>query len=84
MELFGILMSLSILSDFDTPSTVYSDCEAAVKSVNNNRNSSKLIRSSPRDASILSIAATHLQTQNSKVVWVKGHPERTAPDAETT
>jgi len=83
MELFGILVSLSILSHFDTPSTVYSDCEAAVKSVNNNRNATKKIRSTTRDASILSIAASHLQTQRSKVMWVKGHPERTAPDAET-
>jgi len=35
MELFGILVSLAILSHFDTASTIYSDCEAAVKSLNN-------------------------------------------------
>ena len=45
MELFRILVSLSILSHFETPFTVYSDCEAAIKSVNNNRNATKKIRS---------------------------------------
>ena len=82
MELFGILVSLAILSHFDTATTIYSDCEAAVKSLNNHRNSRKPIRASTRDANILSVAASHLLTQNTTVTWVKGHPERTAKDAE--
>jgi len=49
MELFGILVSLAILSHFDTASTIYSGCEAAVKSLNNHRSSRKPIRAS-RDA----------------------------------
>jgi len=56
MELFGILVSLAILSHRDISSTIYSDCEAAVKSLNNHRNSRKPIRASTRDANILSIA----------------------------
>jgi len=83
IELFGMLVSLAILSHVDISSTIYSDCEAAVKSLNNHRNSRKPIRASSRaDANILSIAFSHLLTQNTTVKWVKGHPERTAKDAD--
>jgi len=82
MELFGILVSLAILLHLDILSTIYSDCEAAVKSLYNHRNSKKPIRASTRDANILSIASAHLVSQNTSVKWVKGHPERTAKDAD--
>jgi len=65
------------------PSTVYPDCDVAVKSLNNHRKSKKPTRARIRDANIPSIAASHLQAQNSTVMRVKGHPERTAPDAES-
>jgi len=44
MELLGILIALSILAHFKMTIKISSDCEAAVKSVNNLRKSRKVIK----------------------------------------
>lgn len=82
MELFGILVALNILWHFQIPSIIYSDCEAAVKSVNNVMRKTKRIRATTRDATMLSAAATLLQYQDTLLSWTKGHPERGEPDAD--
>jgi ribonuclease HI len=82
MELMGILVALSILAHFQMITKIYSDCEAAVKSVNNLRVSRKVIKAKSRDASLLTLAAKLLDSQDTEVLWIKGHPEKTHPDAE--
>ena len=82
MELLGILIALSILAHFQMTTKISSDCEAAVKSVNNLRESRKVIRAKARDASLLTMAAKLLGSQNTEVVWIKGHPEKSHPDAD--
>ena len=82
MELFAILVALSILCYFRLPSTIYSDCEAAIKSVNNLSNGSKRIRSTTRDASMLSSAVNLLRDQDTLLRWTKGHPENVDRDAD--
>jgi ribonuclease HI len=82
MELLGILIALSILAHFQMTTKISSDCEAAVKSVNNLRESRKVIRAKARDASLLTMAAKLLGSQNTEVAWIKGHPEKSHPDAD--
>ena len=82
MELLGILIALSILAHFQMTTKISSDCEAAVKSVNNLRESRKVIRAKARDASLLAMAAKLLGSQNTEVAWIKGHPEKSHPDAD--
>jgi len=50
MELMGILFSLSILAHFQMTTKISSDYEAAVKSVNNLKESRKVIKAKSRDA----------------------------------
>ena len=82
MELFGLLVALNILGLIRIPSTIYSDCEAAVKSVNNLDRGSKRIRATTRDASMLSAAVNLLRDQDTVISWTKGHPERVDKDAD--
>jgi len=76
MELLGILIALSILAHFQMTTKFSSDCKAAVKSVNNLRESRKMIKAKSRDAPLLTMAAKLLGSQNTEVVWIKGHPEK--------
>ena len=83
MELFGILVALNILGHFRVPSMIYSDCDAAVKSINNLSIGRKRLRATTRDASMLSAAVLLLlQDQDTLVRWTKGQPEGVDPDAD--
>jgi hypothetical protein len=61
---------------------IYSDCEAAVKSINNLSLGRKRLRATTRDASMLSAAALLLKDQETLVRWTKGHPEGVDKDAD--
>ena len=82
MELLAIVTALSIISHTQTDSTVYSDCQSAVKKLNKLLTSSTPLRSSTTDVSLLSIGKNLLRNHN-QLKWIKGHPERDQPD-ETT
>jgi len=68
MELMGILVALAILAHFQMNTKISSDCEAAVKSVNNLRESRKVIMAKSRDAPLLTLAAKLLESQDTEVV----------------
>ena len=61
---------------------IYSDCESAIKSILNLAMGRKRIRSTTREASMLSAAVLLLQNQDTILRWTKGHPERVDPDAD--
>jgi hypothetical protein len=82
MELFGIMVAAAILAHCPDSTTIFSDCEAATKSIHSQLQSRKRIRASTRDASMLVLAAKLIQEMGTQVQWTKGHPERVDKDAD--
>ena len=80
MELFTILVGLSILSISKKSSTIYSDCESAVKKLNKLLVSPSALRASSRDVHLLTAALAHLRNGVGTLQWIKGHPERAQKD----
>jgi ribonuclease HI len=83
MESFGILVALSIASSLLDPEvTIFTDCQSAVKKLHKLRNK-PTIRTKSRDASITLSSLRHwsLLGPGVQIKWVKGHPERSQPDA---